>query len=277
MTVSAEVEPILNTESATLGETFTENTINSVPLNGRDFSQLTVYTPGAVSTGFNQYGSMNSTERSTMAANEVDVNGNRAQSNNYLLDGQEINENLNNTIGYAPSPDSLGQIRVVASNANAEFGNVNGGTVLAVMKSGSNHLHGSVFAFLENYNLNANTWANDNNVIPTPKNPFTQTLFGGTLGGPIIKDKLFFFVDYEGLRLHTSGQTTASQAPVAFLKGDFSRAPNRPWNSVVRYIDNWSKRAARSLCQQPGSGQQPGRCLPGRQSKSLSSPKQPNQ
>jgi hypothetical protein len=87
VTVSAEVEPILNTESATLGETFTANTINSVPLNGRDFSQLTVYTPGAVSTGFNQYGSMNSTERSMSASNEVDVNGNRAQSNNYLLDG----------------------------------------------------------------------------------------------------------------------------------------------------------------------------------------------
>ena len=103
VSVSEEVQPILNTESATLGETFTENTINSVPLNGRDFSQLTVYTPGAVSTGFNNYGSDNSTERATQAANSVDVNGNRQQSNNYLLDGQEINENLNNTIGYAPA------------------------------------------------------------------------------------------------------------------------------------------------------------------------------
>jgi hypothetical protein len=222
VSVSVDEQPILNTESPTLGETFTENTINSVPLNGRDFSQLTVYTPGAVSTGFNMYGSSNSTERATQAANSVDVNGNRQQSNNYLLDGQEINENLNNTIGYSPSPDSLGQIRVVAANPNAEFGNVNGGTVLAVMKSGTNNFHGSAFAFLENYNLNANTWSNDNNVIPTPKNPFTQTLFGGTFGGPIIKDKLFFFVDYEALRLHTSGQTTASQAPIAFLQGDFS-------------------------------------------------------
>jgi hypothetical protein len=226
VSVSDEVQPILNTESATLGETFTENTINSVPLNGRDFSQLTVYTPGAVSTGFNQYGTSNSTERSTGASNEVNVNGNRQQSNNYLLDGQEINENLNNTIGYSPSPDSLGQIRVVASNANAEFGNVNGGTVLAVMKSGSNQFHGSVFGFLENDNLNANTWANDNNVIPTPKNPFTQSLFGATFGGPIIHDKLFFFVDYEALRLHTGGQTTASEAPLAFLQGDFSALKN---------------------------------------------------
>ena len=226
VSVSVDEQPILNTESPTLGETFTENTINSVPLNGRDFSQLTVYTPGAVSTGFNNYGSSNSTERATQAANSVDVNGNRQQSNNYLLDGQEINENLNNTIGYSPSPDSLGQIRVVAANPNAEFGNVNGGTVLAVMKSGTNQFHGSAFAFLENYNLNANSWGNDNNVIPTPKNPFTQTLYGGTFGGPIIKDKLFFFIDYEALRLHTSGQTTTSQAPLAFLQGDFSALKN---------------------------------------------------
>ncbi|HEX4020850.1 MAG TPA: TonB-dependent receptor [Acidobacteriaceae bacterium] len=221
--VTEELQPILNTESATLGETFTENTINSIPLNSRDFSQLTVYTAGAVSPGFSSYGGMNSAERSTGADNEVSVNGNRQQSNNYLLDGQEINENLNNTIGYAPSPDSLAQVRVISSNANAEFGNVNGGTVLLVMKSGSNHLHGSAFAYLKNYNLDSNSWGNDNNVIPTPKNPYTQTQFGGTLGGPILKDKLFFFVDYEALRYHSGGETTASQAPLAFLQGDFSK------------------------------------------------------
>ena len=135
---------------------------------------------------------------------QVAVNGNRQQSNNYLLDGQEINENINNTLGYNPSPDALAEIRVIASNANAEFGNVNGGTVLAVMKSGSNTLHGSVFGFLKNYNLDANSWGNDDNVVPTPKNPYTTAQFGGTLGGPIIRDKLFFFVDYEGMRYHSS-------------------------------------------------------------------------
>ncbi|HEX3438540.1 MAG TPA: carboxypeptidase-like regulatory domain-containing protein, partial [Pseudacidobacterium sp.] len=126
VTVSEETVPILQTENATNGETFTENTINSVPLNGRDFSQLTVFTPGAVSTGYGTYGmvsgsSSNSSERSTNADNEANVNGSRQQSNNFLLDGQEINENLNNTIGYSPSPDSLDQIRVISSNANAEF------------------------------------------------------------------------------------------------------------------------------------------------------------
>src|SRR5580692_6645876 len=123
--VSGQMAPILNTENATLGETFTENTINSIPLNGRDFTQLTVYTPGSVAPGFNSFGGGDSTERDIDGGTQVAVNGNRQQSNNYLLDGQEINENINNTLGYTPSPDSLGQIRVISSNANAEFGNVN--------------------------------------------------------------------------------------------------------------------------------------------------------
>jgi hypothetical protein len=220
--VSGKMEPILETENATLGETFSENTINSVPLNGRDFSQLTVYTPGAVAPGFSSFGGSDSTERNIDAGNQVSVDGNRQQSNNYLLDGQEINENINNTIGYSPSPDALAEIRVIESNANAEFGNVNGGTVLAVMKSGGNGLHGSVFGFLKNYNLDANSWSNDDNVIPTPKNPYTTAQFGATLGGPILKDRVFFFVDYEGMRFHKGGELTSSVAPPAFRTGDLS-------------------------------------------------------
>ncbi|MGC1461143.1 MAG: carboxypeptidase regulatory-like domain-containing protein [Terracidiphilus sp.] len=220
--VSGEMQPILNTENASLGETFTENTINNIPLNGRDYTQLTVYTPGAVAPGFNSFGMQDSSERSTDANNEVSVNGNRQQSNNYLLDGQEINENINNTLGYAPSPDAIAEIRVLESNANAEFGNVNGGTVLAVMKSGSNQIHGSIFGYLKNNNLDANSWANDNNVVPTPKSKYTSTQFGATAGGPILKDKLFFFVDYEGFRYHTGGLQTTSVAPPAFRTGDLS-------------------------------------------------------
>ncbi|MBT9330949.1 TonB-dependent receptor [Paracidobacterium acidisoli] len=225
VTVSDQFQPILQTENATNGETFTENTINSVPLNGRDFAQLTVFTPGAVSTGYGTFGtvsgsSSNSSERSTNDSNEANVNGSRQQSNNYLLDGQEINENINNTIGYSPSPDSLEQIRVIASNANAEFGNVNGGEVVMVMKSGSNQFHGSAFGFLSNDNLNANSWVNDNQGVP--KAGYTQSIFGGTFGGPIIRDKLFFFVDYEAFRYHSSGQQAYSVAPTAFRTGDLS-------------------------------------------------------
>ena len=218
VSVTDQMQPILNTESATLGTTITENTINALPLNGRDYSQLSVYTAGAVAPGFPSFGNSNSTERSTGADNEVSVNGNRQQSNNYLLDGQEINENINNTIGYNPSPDALEQIRVITSNANAEFGNVNGGTIVAVMKSGTNSYHGSAFIYLKNENLNANSWGNDHNVAGSivPINPFTQTQFGGTFGGPILKDKLFFFVDYEAARQHTGGMTQTNVAPAAF-------------------------------------------------------------
>ncbi|WP_182276246.1 TonB-dependent receptor [Granulicella sp. 5B5] len=215
--VSESAQPILNTENATLGETFTENTINSVPLNGRDFSQLTVFTPGAVSTDYGAFGGQQSKERDTGGSTVANVNGNRGQSNNYILDGQEINENLNNTIGYTPSPDSLDQIRVISSNANAEFGNVNGGEVLMVTKSGTNKFHGSVFGFLENDNLDANSWTNKYNAPNIiARNPYTQTIFGGTFGGPIFKDKLFFFMDYEGYREHTGGTTQFSVAPAAF-------------------------------------------------------------
>jgi Carboxypeptidase regulatory-like domain len=220
--VTEQFQPILDTENATLGETFTENTIHNVPLNGLDFSQLTVYTPGAVSTGFNSYGGNNSMERSTNAGNEVSVNGNRQQSNNYLLDGQEINENINNTLGYGPSPEALEQVRVIAANPNAEFGNVNGGTVIAAMKSGSNSWHGSIFGYLKDYKLDANSWGNDNNVVPLPKNPYTTTQFGGTFGGPIFHDKLFFFIDYLGFRNHTAGVTTATVATQAMRNGDLS-------------------------------------------------------
>ena len=218
--VSGQMQPILNTESATLGETFTENTINSVPLNGRDFSQLTVYTPGAVAPGFSSFGGSDSTERNIDGGNQVSVDGNRQQANNYLLDGQEINENINNTIGYTPSPDALAEIRVIESNANAEFGNVNGGTVLANMKSGGNTLHGSVFGYLKNDSLDANSWGNDQFAIP--KSDYTTAQYGGTLGGPIVKDKVFFFVDYEAMRYHTAGGTTASVVPAAFRTGDLS-------------------------------------------------------
>ncbi len=224
--VIGEMQPILQTENATTGETFTQNTINSLPLNGRDFAQLTVFSPGVISTNYSAYGGSNSTERATSADSSPNVNGNRQQSNNYLLDGQEINENLNNTIGYNPSPDALEQVRVISSNANAEFGNVNGGDVVSVTKSGTNQVHGSVFGFLENWNLNANSWNNNFAGVSKDQSNYTQTIFGATLGGPILKNRLFFFVDYEGFRRHDGGLAAVSVAPAAFRTGDLSSLLN---------------------------------------------------
>ena len=223
VTVTDELQPILDTENATISSTFTANTIQNIPLNGRNFSSVTMFLPGAVSTQPTGMSGVNAIERDTNQSGQVSVNGNRNQTNNYLLDGVEINETINNVIGYNPSPDAIQDLTVITSNAGAEYGNVNGGDVIAVLKSGTNKFHGSAFAFLENYNLDANTWAN--NFAGNPRQPFTQTIFGGTVGGPIKRDKLFFFADYQGTRYHTGGTEAASVIPEAFRNGNFASLP----------------------------------------------------
>ncbi len=219
VTVS-DAAPILDTSDATLSGTFTANTIQNFPLNGLDFSALTLYVPGSVST----VGTSGTTgiERSTSYTDSVNLNGNRAQANNYTLDGIDLNETFNNVIAYSPAPESLQEVKVLTANSPADYGNVNGGGVVSVLKSGTNHFHGSAYGYLQDYKLNANSWTNKhvNPIIPT--NPFSQNQFGGTIGGPIKPDKLFFFADYLGSRFHTGGISQASVLTQAMRNGDFS-------------------------------------------------------
>lgn len=228
--VNENLLPILDTENATIQGTFTANTIQNLPINDRNFSSITEFLPGSVPTDPAGMTGVNAIERDTNQSGQTSINGNRNQTNNYLLDGVEINETINNTIGYNPSPDALENLTVVTSNAPAEYGNVNGGDVLAITKSGTNSFHGSAFAFLKNANLDANSWAN--NFSRTPKQPFTQTIFGGTIGGPIIKNKLFFFADYEGIRFHTGGVQTVSVIPTAWRSGNFSSLAGQLYHFV---------------------------------------------
>lgn len=212
--------PILNTSNATLGGTITANTIRNFPLNGLDFSALTLYIPGAVSTAGTS--GTTSIERSTYYTDSVNIDGNRAQANNYTLDGIDINETFNNLISYSPSPDALEEVKVVTANSPIDFGNVNGGGVASVLKSGTNHFHGSAFGYVQDYRLNANSWANNQLRPKVPINPFSQSQFGGSLGGPILHNKLFFFVDYLGSRYHQGGTGYASVFTQAMRNGDFS-------------------------------------------------------
>ncbi|HZY63894.1 MAG TPA: TonB-dependent receptor [Edaphobacter sp.] len=218
--VDSTLAPILNTENATLGATLSTETLSTMPLNGRNFSSATQFLPGAVMPQPTGTTGSNAIERATGSANLPSFSGNRQQTNNYLLDGADINESFSDTIGYNPSPDALGEMKVITGNADAEYGNVNGGAVLLSTKSGTNQYHGSAFYYLENNHLDANTWANKFSGVA--KNSYTQSIFGATLGGPILHNKLFFFVDYQGIRYHTGGQGTASVAPAAFRNGDFS-------------------------------------------------------
>jgi hypothetical protein len=210
--------PILNTNDASIESTFTANTIENMPLNGLDFSALTLYVPGSVST-FGTTGTT-SIERSTYYSDTVNLNGNRAQANNFTLEGIDLNETFNNLISYSPAPDSLGEVTVLTANSPVDLGNVNGGGVVSVLKSGTNRFHGSAYGYVQDYRLNANSWQNDNQGIKI--NPYSQDQFGGTLGGPIKRDKLFFFVDYLGSRHHVGGIGTASVFTQAMRNGDFS-------------------------------------------------------
>jgi hypothetical protein len=219
VTVSEAAE-ILNTSDATLSGTFTANTIENFPLNGLDFSALTLYLPGSVSTA----GTSGTTgiERSTYFTDSVNLNGNRAQANNYTLDGIDLNETFNNLIAYSPAPESLQEVKVLTANSPADYGNVNGGGVVSVLKSGTNAYHGSAYGYLQDYRVNANSFSNNHSSPKIAINPYSQAQFGGTFGGPIIRNKLFFFVDYLGSRYHKGGTSEGSVFSEAMRNGDFS-------------------------------------------------------
>ncbi|HTS36885.1 MAG TPA: TonB-dependent receptor [Candidatus Solibacter sp.] len=222
MVVQAEAHPILNTTDSTLGNTLSTNEIQNVPLNGRNFSALTLLQPGAVDTDPTGMTGSNAIERNTYNNGIASVNGNREQANNYMIEGADNNEPQNNLIGYNPAPDAIEELKVVAANANATYGNANGGGIVAVLKSGTNQFHGSLYDFLQNEKLDANSWANGLSNPVIPKNSYTQNIFGGTIGGPIFRNKLFFFADYEGIRRHTGGMSSASVLTQAMRNGDFS-------------------------------------------------------
>jgi len=225
VSVSA-ASPILNTSELTLDSTFTANTITNFPLNGLDFSALTLYVPGAVST----VGTSGTTsiERSPNWTDTPNFNGNRAQANNYTIDGIDMNETYNNLISYSPAPEALQEIQVITADSPTDYGNVNGAGVVTVLKSGTNQFHGSAYGYVQDYRFDANSYAHgqhlnsSGHLDPTPISPFSQAQFGGTVGGPIVHNKLFFFGDYLGSRHHVGGTNYASVIPDAMRNGDFS-------------------------------------------------------
>ena len=225
VSVEAEIAPLINTESPVLSTTLDKRAIENVPLVSRNIIALTMFLPGAVSTNPNGFVN-NAAVSGPISANQtVSVNGNRTQSNQYLLDGMNINQSLDDIPGYSPSLDAISQVQVISANAPAEYGNVLGGDILYQTTSGTNQFHGSAFFALGNQNLNANTWANKhvaNSSLFVPRQPFTRSIFGGSIGGPIFKDKLFFFGDYQGGRFHSGGVGTATVMTAKMRTGDFS-------------------------------------------------------
>ena len=190
--------PVLKTEATQVDTIIDSATNEALPLATRNYVELTLLSPGAVHpdpSSFNNGDNVNSGARPF-------INGNREQSNNFLLDGMDNNEVSDNLLGYTPSPDAIQEFNLITNNAPAEFGNFMGGIVSATIKSGTNSYHGDVWEFIRNDKLNANQWENkiNPNAPEIPRAPLRWNMFGGTLGGPVIKNKLFFFMDYQGQR-----------------------------------------------------------------------------
>lgn len=213
-----DVGALLQTETQATGDTLSSTKLTSIPLNGRNFATLTLLVPGAVSTS---PGAMNTAARFQGSGSRPQVNGNREQTNNFLLDGVDINQSVDNQIGYQPNVDALEEVKVVTGNAGAEFGNVGGASVVMNMKSGTNEYHGNVFEFLRNEKLDANGFFG--NRAGTKRQALRQNIFGGTFGGPIQKNKAFFFMDYEQTERRIAGPATAAVAPAAWRSGDLSQ------------------------------------------------------
>ncbi len=175
------VAPILQTEAPTVGQVITGNTTVNLPLNGRNFQQLTLLVPGAVTPnpgGFTGVG--------PGAQGRPFVNGNREQGNAFLVNGISVDETIDNRIGYKPNVDAIAEFRIETSNSSAEFGNVTGAIVNATLKSGTNEFHGNLFEFFRNDALDANSWANNRvrnarTGEATPKQKLRQNIFGGTI------------------------------------------------------------------------------------------------
>jgi carboxypeptidase family protein len=223
-----EGAPVLQTENVTVGQVITGNTTVNLPLNGRNFQQLTLLVPGAVSPnpgGFNNVSLQNGQGRPY-------VNGNREQGNAFLLDGISIDETIDNRIGYKPNVDAIAEFKVETSNSSSEFGNVTGATVNATLKSGTNEFHGNLFEFFRNDALDANIWENNRN--GAKKQKLRQNVFGGTLGGPIIKNRIFFFTDYQGTIRRTGGGMSTNVAPGAWRNGDLSSLLTLPTPVFIR-------------------------------------------
>jgi hypothetical protein len=216
--------PVLQTDTTELGTVLDAREQEALPLATRNYNQLTLLTPGAVSTNPGAF----TGSQATFQVGRPYVNGNREQTNNYVLDGMDNNQIDNNDVAFAPNVDAIQEFNIITQNPSAEFGNYLGGVVNVSLKSGTNAFHGSLFEFIRNDALNANTWSNNlqgNNAAGheiAPRSLLRWNEFGGTFGGPIVKDKLFFFADYQGSRFDQPGTAnTIGVFTTAERSGDF--------------------------------------------------------
>ncbi len=207
--------PLLNTESMEVGNVINQTSIEQLPLNGRNFSQLALLVPGTTPGpvgGIRQTGGGNETKRDGA---EITTSGARGSFNLFMMDGLDDRDQVVGTIKIFPNLESIGEFKIQVANTDAEF--ATGGAVINVItRSGSNDIHGSAFEFVRNQKFDARGFFDG--VKPT----YQQNQFGASIGGPIRKNKTFFFADYQGQRLHTAATAIDSEPTAAMRAGNYN-------------------------------------------------------
>ncbi|HEX3355180.1 MAG TPA: carboxypeptidase regulatory-like domain-containing protein [Terriglobales bacterium] len=201
--------PLVDTTSTQLGAVVNDRSVSQLPLNARDTYQFLQLQPGVMST----VGSSNSIVYGSNNSGAVSVNGGRGRSNNFSVNGGDANDQFVNLPTVQPSPDSIEEFRVLTNTFDAEYGRNSGSIVNVVTKSGTNQFHGNMYEFFRNKVLNANGYCFSADGCPKPQ--FNQNQFGGTFGGPIRKDRTFFFASYEGRRIRQGVPSPAVTVPLA--------------------------------------------------------------
>ena len=207
----------VETQTTQMGEVITGTRMTTVPLNGRSYTDLLSLQPGVVPSAYGSTapGMGDRSPSGGLNPGNQSVNGQREAANGFMVNGANVEEGKNNGAGVIPNLDSISEFRIITNNFDAEYGNYSGGQINVATKSGTNEIHGSAFEFYRNTDLNARNFFNPG-VGPSagPKGAFHQNQFGGTVGGAIKKDKIFFFLDYQGTR-QTQGQSVNTQVPTA--------------------------------------------------------------
>lgn len=205
---------LLETQQATVGQVVEGRSVTDMPLNGRNVLNLVALAPGVVPLQNVQAASAASGLMGTFAGGDYMIAGGIPDAGLELLDGGTINTGYINALAFVPSQDAVQEFKIESNNLSPEYGGTEDGVVTMVTKSGTNQFHGSVFEYLRNTLLNANTFFGNRAGLPRP--PFIQNQFGATLGGPVRRNKLFFFGSWEAVRT-ALGTTTTYTVPTAAM------------------------------------------------------------
>jgi hypothetical protein len=220
LTTTVEVkgeEAVLRTTDASVGEVVEPKSVRSLPLNGRMLIDLVLTVPGAHESHGAQAGDMSPLYWRPGQRSAVSIGGNRPNANYFLLDGATNTDPTFNTLNLSPSPDAVQEFRVQTGSYSAEMGGAGGGQINIVTRTGTNQFHGTVYEFLRNDALDARTF----NEMGEGSSHLNRNNFGASVGGPVKKNRSFFFANYEGLRLTQAMTMTQTVPTMEEIAGDF--------------------------------------------------------